>query len=69
MSSESEFSVQAVVDHDLCAGVAQCLQSAPAGFELDESGMSVFTPAGAWTLAQLNEAADLCPMGAIRILN
>lgn len=57
----------AEVDHDLCAGVAMCLQHAPGAFALDEAGQSVFAPTGAWTAADLEAAAEGCPMAAITV--
>lgn len=56
----------AEVDHDLCAGVAMCLQYAPNAFHLDGEGQSVFDPDGTWTPAELADAIDGCPMAAIR---
>jgi ferredoxin len=56
------------VDHDLCAGVAMCVAIAPGAFELDDAGQSVFRSGGAWTEADLEEAADSCPMAAIALL-
>ncbi|MDR0344230.1 MAG: ferredoxin [Nocardiopsaceae bacterium] len=56
----------AEVDHDLCAGVAMCVQYAPNAFRLDESGQSVFDPDGEWTAQELTDAVDGCPMAAIR---
>ncbi|MET7992125.1 ferredoxin [Amycolatopsis sp. NPDC005232] len=58
-----------MVDHDLCAGVAQCVQSAPDAFRLDDDLLSVFVPSGPWTARDLEAARDNCPMSAIRIEN
>lgn len=60
--------LRAEVDHDLCAGVAMCLQVAPGAFALDEEGQSLFRPSGPWTETELEEAADSCPMTAITLL-
>jgi len=60
--------VAARVDHDLCAGVTECLRWAPGAFRLDEDGLSVFAPSGAWTPGQLMAARDSCPMRAITIV-
>jgi ferredoxin len=60
--------VRAVVDHDLCAGVTQCLQMAPSAFRLDGEQLSVFAPSGPWTLDELVAARDGCPMAAITIV-
>ncbi|MQA82533.1 MAG: ferredoxin [Streptosporangiales bacterium] len=59
---------RAYVDHDLCTGVTMCLQMAREGFELDETGQSVFRPSGRWTPSDLEAAADACPMAAISLL-
>jgi ferredoxin len=60
--------VRAIVDHDLCAGVTQCLRMAPGAFQLDEDQLSVFAPSGPWTFEQLAAARDNCPMAAIILL-
>lgn len=59
--------LRAEVDHDLCAGVAVCLQHAPGAFALDDAGQSVFVPTGPWTGADLEAAAGGCPMEAITV--
>ncbi|MFG2039813.1 ferredoxin [Dactylosporangium sp. NPDC048998] len=58
---------RATVDHDLCAGIGQCMLEAPGAFRFDEEGLSTFDPHGPWTEAQVRRAADLCPMGAIDV--
>lgn len=55
------------VDHDRCAGVAQCIQIAPGAFSLDDELLSVFEPSGSWTPEQLRGARDSCPMEAITL--
>jgi ferredoxin len=60
--------VRARVDHDLCAGVTECLQTAPGAFRLDEEGLSVFAPSAPWTPGELAAARDHCPMRAITIV-
>jgi ferredoxin len=57
----------AAVSHDLCVGVGMCMQSAPGAFDFDEEGLSVFRRDGDWTDEQVEEAADGCPTGAIRL--
>jgi ferredoxin len=56
---------RAVVDHDVCAGAAQCVLKAPNVFRLNDNGLSVFDPRGEWTEEELQNAADSCPMAAI----
>lgn len=60
---------RAVVDHELCAGVSQCLRAAPGAFQLDEHLLSVFVPTGEYTLDELEQAAEFCPMGAISLVD
>ncbi|WP_085254515.1 ferredoxin [Mycobacterium saskatchewanense] len=59
--------MRAVVDHDLCAGAAQCVQRTPNAFQLNDDGLSEFRPSGPFTDNDLQEAADRCPMAAITI--
>jgi ferredoxin len=59
--------VRAVVDHDLCAGVAMCTQTAPGAFALNNEGLSEYRD-GSWSEADLADAADACPMAAITVL-
>ncbi len=65
MSTNSR--ARAVVDHDICAGAAQCVLKAPNAFHLDKDGLSVFDPRGQWTEEELIKAADSCPMAAIEV--
>jgi ferredoxin len=57
---------RAVVDHDLCAGVAMCTQTAPGAFALNHDGLSEYQD-GPWAETDLAEAADACPMAAITL--
>jgi ferredoxin len=57
---------RAVVDHDLCAGVALCTQTAPGAFALNDDGLSEYQD-GPWAETDLAEAADACPMAAITL--
>jgi ferredoxin len=59
--------LRAVVDHDLCAGAAQCVQRTPNAFQLNRDGLSEFYLGGPFTRHDLQEAADRCPMAAITI--
>jgi ferredoxin len=61
-------SVRAVVDRNLCASVSMCLQLAPGAFVLDAGGVSTFVPGPDVDEWELNEAADGCPNGAIRVI-
>ncbi len=52
-----------------CAGTGQCVLVAPSVFSLDEDGLAtVISPVDTVEReAAARRAADLCPMGAIRI--
>ena len=65
----SDAAPRAAVDHDLCAGVAQCVRMAPGAFQLDDDLLSVFAPTGEYTRAQLEQAVEFCPMEAITVEN
>jgi ferredoxin len=68
MSDEASDNAIAVVDHDLCAGVAQCIRMAPGAFQLDDELLGVFAPIGPYTAAEVIDAIDSCPMEAIRMV-
>jgi len=65
-AENSKISIE--VSHDLCAGVAMCIQMAPGAFSLDDLGQSVFQPDSERTMKEIQQAADSCPMGAITIV-
>lgn len=54
---------------DDCVGTAQCVAVAPDVFELNEDGLAQLKeePTDAASMNAANEAADLCPMAAIKI--
>lgn len=57
------------VDHDLCVGHGACSRLAPAVFAMNASRQSeVINPDGA-PHEILRQAADRCPVGAIRLTN
>jgi ferredoxin len=75
--------LRAVVDHDLCAGVGQCVQIAPGAFRIGDDGLAVAVEPGqssalgapsapsalsAFSAEEITEAADSCPMAAIAIV-
>jgi len=63
----SEPKLIASVDHDVCVGHGACILLAPAVFARTKNGQSeVINPAGA-PAEILEQAADRCPVGAIRL--
>lgn len=68
MTGRRAAKIRAVVDHDLCAGVAECIQIAPGAFRLGDDGLAVAAEPGRFTADELAEAADSCPMSAITIV-
>jgi ferredoxin len=66
--------LRAVVDHDLCAGVGQCVQIAPGAFRIGDDGLAVAVAvepssgSGGSSAEEIAEAADSCPMAAIAIV-
>jgi ferredoxin len=66
LSAENRISVE--VDRDLCIGSADCVDTAPAVFELDDEGKAVvIDPDGAPT-EEILEAAMNCPVTAILVI-
>lgn len=57
------------VDFDLCASTGACMQTAPEVFEVRSDGYLYILQEepSAELAAKVNEAADLCPTGAITI--
>jgi ferredoxin len=61
--------IRVVVDRDLCQDHGQCVFAAPQVFELDEEGTLVVLQeeVGEDLRANVEEAADVCPVQAITI--
>lgn len=57
------------VDHDICAGFAECVAVAPEVFALDDKSQSVILDPDASTLEMLEEAADVCPVTALLLFD
>ena len=59
-----------VVDLSICQDHGQCAIAAPAIFRMDESGKLVYeaSPGDAF-LADAEDAADVCPVQAISIID
>lgn len=60
--------MKVVVDLDRCQDHGQCVFAAPEVFHLDENGKLGYVPDPDDTLRDaVEEAADVCPLQAIRI--
>ncbi len=60
---------RAEVDHTLCVGVGECIRIAPHAFRYNKERLAIFKGTGqGYDTPQLQEAADCCPMQAIRLL-
>jgi ferredoxin len=55
------------VDRNACIGSAMCVFIAPGVFQLDDEGVSTVVNAGGDTDAKILEAAEGCPVTAIRL--
>lgn len=53
------------IDRDLCVGFGDCIDAAPAAFELDGDGIAVFTRPECASREELLEACRSCPVDAI----
>ena len=67
MSGRRNLRIRVEVSHDACAGVSMCTQVAPRAFRLNGNGQSEYQGAGTASLEELREAADSCPMSAIKV--
>ena len=62
--------MRVVVDLDKCADHGQCVFAAPQVFQLDENGKLVYDAEPDDALRDLvDEAADVCPLQAITVLD
>ncbi len=66
-SSPQRVLIEVVVDHDLCVGAGICIATHPTLFRFEESGHSAYVGERLDEAAAL-EAAELCPMSAIRLV-
>lgn len=53
------------IDRDLCVGFGDCIDAAPAAFELDDEEVAVFTCPEATSREELLRACRACPVDAI----
>lgn len=56
------------VDRDLCIGSGDCVETAPAVFELDDDGKAIVLDADAAPTDEIVEAARNCPVSAILVI-
>ena len=59
--------VRVVVDRDLCVGAGICVATHPARFAMQASGQAAYVAEEIDEAAAV-EAAELCPMSAIRLV-
>jgi len=58
------------IDRLLCVGFGDCIDEAPAAFELDDEGIAVFTAGGAEERRErLLAACEACPVDALIALD
>jgi ferredoxin len=67
MPVSSRNKVQIEVDRQLCYGFGDCVDTAPAVFELDDENVSVVKDPDGAPLDEIVEAAQNCPVDAIII--
>jgi ferredoxin len=68
--SDTKADAKVEVDRDLCQAYGVCAQIAPEVYELDDDGYVIRVGNGAVTpalLGRAQEAADACPVRAIRL--
>lgn len=67
MEQPGQANIRITINPFKCVGSTMCIQSAPRAFKLNERKQSSVNDPTGETLAKLREAAEQCPMGAIRI--
>ena len=65
MSDTSKLTI--TVDHTKCVGSTMCVQISPGVFEMNEQRKATISNPNADTLESVLEAAQGCPMMAIRV--
>jgi len=67
LSRRNEVTVE--IDRELCFGFGDCLEAAPALFELDDESKSVVIDPEAYELETVLLAAQDCPVNAILVVD
>ena len=57
------------VDHEICAGFGDCVETAPDVFALNDEGLAIILEPDAVDADVLREAADVCPVSAILLFD
>ncbi len=60
--------IQVSVDHDICVGNAMCITIATKAFELNEERQAVSANPDGDTDELILEAAENCPVAAIKVM-
>lgn len=55
------------IDRDLCIGDGACCGEAPNSLEMDDENIAVVKDAGAHTPEEILQAAQVCPVDAIKL--
>ena len=57
------------VDHEICAGFADCVGAAPDVFDLNDDSLAIILDPDAVEADVLVEAAEVCPVSAILLFD
>jgi len=60
--------IQVSVDHDICVGNAMCITIATKAFKLNDERQAVSADPDGDTEAIIMEAAENCPVAAIKVM-
>ncbi len=66
---EANTKLKITVDHNKCVGSTICISLAPKVFSLNKEGQSIVIDAEGETLKNILNAADNCPLSAIKIFD
>ena len=57
------------IDRTLCVGFGDCVEAAPAAFDLDGESIAIFRDPGVVDADSLKHACEICPVDALMILD